>query len=292
MNLVGPDMAILQSISAVWTEARPYLLRYISAWTPLAAGYIAVFLITLDLSFGWALLTALANIIVPLLLGIPVFWLFATLIVRASSLVQLAAHIVLSVSFTLLWHSILVLELAALRSLQTGVYEPVRFVGAALTWQLFQGLTLYALIIAGSYVILMRVQGSLLIAGLATKPDTPSLDIENRGGAQSGRLFFKHEGEFVPLEPVDISVISGADDYCEIDLGHRTPLIKMTLGDMQDRLGAETFIRIHRSHLINLDKIATVEPRAGGGLTVQMQSGRSVHASRSGADALKPFLIN
>lgn len=276
-----------QRLTDLLGEAQPYLARYLAAWTPLIAAYVTVFLFTSQIPFGWALLTALANILVPVVLGIPIFAVLARFVFRASPLVQLAAHMGLSLGFTLTWHAVLMLQLGAIRWLRFGEYEPAVFVGAALTWQLFQGLVLYFLIAAGAYVIVMMVRGSYLIAGLVQPPRESGAEPE----PGSSRLFVKGADGYHPLDFDDIVSISGADDYCEVRTLVSTHLIRMTLSAFEERLDPERFVRVHRSHIVALARVQRVESRPGGGLTLHLAGGTTVLASRAGAAALQPFLV-
>ncbi len=278
------------SFGDVIDEARPYLARYVAAWAPLVAAYVTVFLFTTSTPFGWALFTAFANILVPVLLGLPVFVIVARWVFRAPAMVQLAAHMALSLAFTLIWYGLLMQELSLIGWWRFGEYTPTSFRGPALTWQLFQGLVLYFLIVAGAYVIVLMVRGSYLIAGLAQPPgdaDANPADIE----VGTRRVFVKGPDGYTPLDFDDIVSISGADDYCEVKTPVSTHLIRMTLATFEERLDPDRFVRVHRSHIVALARIQRVEPRSGGGLTLHMAGGGTVLASRAGATALQPFLV-
>jgi len=277
------------SLPELLIEARPYLARYLAAWAPLVAAYVTVFLFSSDTPFGWALLTALANIAVPLVLGVPIFSVLARYVFRASPIVQLAAHMGLSLVFTFSWLNILVWELGVIGWLRFGDFQAVAFSGPALTWQLFQGLVLYFLIAAGAYVIVMMVRGSYLLSGLVQAPRDADPLADPEPGAS--RIFVKGPDGYTPLDFDDIVSISGADDYCEVKTPVSTHLVRMTLATFEERLDPERFVRVHRSHIVALSRIQRVEPRAGGGLTLHMAGGGVVQASRAGASALQPFLV-
>lgn len=279
-----------QTLRDLLFEARPYIDRYLAAWVPLVAAYAAVFVYSNDAPFGWALLTALTNITVPILLGLPVFVLLARFVFRASPMVQLAAHMALSLIFTFAWLAILQVELGVITWLQYGVYEPVIFAGPALTWQLFQGLTVYFLVTAGAYVIVMMVRGSYLIAGLVQVPIMEEAPLTNPDIGQE-RIFVKSTKGFLPLTLDEIVSISGADDYCEVKTPTSTLLVRMTLAAFEDRLDPKRFVRVHRSHIVSLSHVERVEPRSGGRLILKLVGGETVMASRSGAEALQPFLV-
>lgn len=281
----------LDAVLDAYGDASPYLVRYLAAWAPLAAAYMIVFIATRNEPLGWAVLQALANIALPLILGIPVFGLVAALVLRAHLMVQAAAHIVLSIAYTALWYAMLMHLLAFMGWLRTGDWRDVSFTGAALTWQLFQGLTVYALIIAATYVIVMMVRGGDLAASPA-RPDARPAPAETRSHpAASSRLFVKQDGELQPLDPEDIISISGADDYCEIHTRSGSRLVRATLASLEARLDPSCFIRVHRSYIINVRKLANLQSRPDGAMTACMVNGETVPVSRRRAHRLRAMMV-
>lgn len=273
----------------ILSEATPYLLRYLAAWVPLVAAYIAVFVYSNDQPFGWALLAGLTNITVPLVLGIPLFALLGRWVFKASPLVQMAAHLVLSTIFTFTWLAILIRELGVISWLRYGTYQAVQFAGPALTWQLFQGLTVYFLIVAGAYVIIMMVRGSYLLTGLA--PTENALETMPDASKAARRIFVKDAKGYVPLDFEDIVSISGAGDYCEVKSANASHLLRIKLAEFEELLEPDRFVRVHRSHIVSLSRIEKIEPRSGGRLILHILDGDTVFASRSGASRLQRFLV-
>lgn len=73
-------------------------------------------------------------------------------------------------------------------------------------------------------------------------------------------LFIKSEYKIIRIHLNDIQYIEGMRDYVRIHQVHEKPI--MTLLNMQkmiEHLPAERFMRVHRSYIVNLDKIQTVE---------------------------------
>ena len=61
----------------------------------------------------------------------------------------------------------------------------------------------------------------------------------------------------------------------------------MTLGELESRLDPERFLRIHRSHVVNLDEIASIQPHDERRLVVILRDGQRIVASRSGSRQLR-----
>ena len=64
-------------------------------------------------------------------------------------------------------------------------------------------------------------------------------------------------------------------------------MLHVTLNDLEGRLDPDRFRRIHRSHIINLDFVTSMEPFDDRRLVLTMRDGSTVVASRSGSQALR-----
>lgn len=85
-----------------------------------------------------------------------------------------------------------------------------------------------------------------------------------------------------------------ADEYyCHLHIGGETHMIRQTMSRLEGRLPPDRFARIHRSTIINLDRIASLEPMAQGDSIVVLKDGTRHRMSRrrreSLADALSSF---
>lgn len=101
------------------------------------------------------------------------------------------------------------------------------------------------------------------------------------------RLFARKRDRVVPIPVGEIEWIEGAGDYSEIHSGDSTYLVSLRLRDLVDRLDQETFVRVHRSHLVNLDRVAEIRSRDPHRLEVVLDSGAVVPASRAGSRRLR-----
>lgn len=82
-----------------------------------------------------------------------------------------------------------------------------------------------------------------------------------RRGAERLLIRSQTRAEFVDLSA--IMCVSGADDYCEILLANgRTILCERRLTDLERALPQDMFLRVHRSHVINLRHVESVDLRA------------------------------
>ncbi len=78
----------------------------------------------------------------------------------------------------------------------------------------------------------------------------------------------------------DIDWIEAASYYACLHVGPDTHVIRRTLAELERDLGEETFIRIHRSIIVNLDRIHGLELQSGGEYEVVLKSKVRLRLSR------------
>jgi two-component system, LytTR family, response regulator len=97
-------------------------------------------------------------------------------------------------------------------------------------------------------------------------------------------------GRAVPIRVENILQLTAADDYVEIHAGGKSYLINITLNDFEQRLDPKVFRRIHRSHIVNIDHIKSVESYDRR-LLLRLSDGSEIITSRAGAKTLKNLLL-
>jgi two-component system, LytTR family, response regulator AlgR len=95
-----------------------------------------------------------------------------------------------------------------------------------------------------------------------------------------------YRGTLIRLERKDIDRITGEDDYVRLRCGDASYLVAERLYAIEQRLGQEHFIRIHRSTLINRERIAALKAEAGSWF-VYLCSGERLAIGRSFLPALR-----
>lgn len=220
------------------------------------------------------LLSALANVAPLGILGFAAREILRRFVLQRAALIQVAAHVGLACVFSLLWFWLLMvfLGLVAGDGLVEFIVRP--FPDAAAAWQMFQGLTVYGLVAAIAYA----------------ESATSAAPTQEEQHQRSFRFFVKQGEELRPLNPDDVIVIRGADDYSQVVTPAVTHLVRLSLGTLGERLG-ERFIRVHRSCLVNVDKIERAEPAGGGRMLVHMDNGDTIASSRAGAKLLRERAI-
>jgi len=99
------------------------------------------------------------------------------------------------------------------------------------------------------------------------------------------------DGSRVHVLPVDqIDYIEAQDDYVRFCGGGKDYLKHGTLTHLEGRLPSSRFVRIHRSYLLNIERLARVEPYAKDSRVAILQDGTKLPVSRSGYARLTALL--
>jgi two-component system LytT family response regulator len=95
----------------------------------------------------------------------------------------------------------------------------------------------------------------------------------------------------VHVVPVDrIDYLEAQDDYVAIHTAGRTILKEQPLAELEAQLDARRFVRVHRSYLLNIDRLARVEPYARDSRIAVLTTGARLPVSRSGYQRLQRLL--
>lgn len=77
---------------------------------------------------------------------------------------------------------------------------------------------------------------------------------------EQGYIFVKVDSHWERIQLADITYIEACGDYISINLQNKTRLMCLqTLSQMEKRLDGADFVRVHRSYIVNLAKVDTVE---------------------------------
>jgi DNA-binding LytR/AlgR family response regulator len=82
--------------------------------------------------------------------------------------------------------------------------------------------------------------------------------VENKESA-SDFIFVKSNSRLVKLRTTDIYYIEALKDYVVIHTADTRYTIHSTMKDIESKMGTSDFIRVHRSFIVRLDKIASIE---------------------------------
>ena len=78
----------------------------------------------------------------------------------------------------------------------------------------------------------------------------------------------------------EIDWIEADEYYAKLHIGGRVHMVRQTMHALEEQLPAAQFVRIHRSTIVNLDRIAALEPMFQGDYTVILTDGTRLRMSR------------
>jgi len=248
--------------------------------SPLLGGWVVAFLVLRDTPPGLILAIGTVVTVSAVLLGLPV-WAFAW---RGASRPQAAAvptwpvarirwlaHVAGALLFSGLW----VWLQYALNPFRVRPVAEAMLASRSVTWQAMAGLWLY-----GSLVVLAR-------AAAARRPPAP----EPEEVPPPLERIIVRLGDRTTLVPVDrVERLQAADDFVAVFAEGRRLLASYRLSELAARLDPNRFVRIHRSHVVNLGFVRGFERQGGDRVRVRMRNGETVPASRAGSAALRRVL--
>ena len=92
-------------------------------------------------------------------------------------------------------------------------------------------------------------------------------------------LFVKRGDRVLVVQPRDVDWVEAESDYVRLHVGAETHQMRSTLTEMERRLRPDGFVRIHRSRLVNLDRIKELRALSRGESVVLLKSGARLEAS-------------
>ena len=119
----------------------------------------------------------------------------------------------------------------------------------------------------------------------------PELAGAARGPAHYAARVVVKDGTKVHVIPADrLDYAEAQDDYVALHSEGRSYLKQQTIGSLESALDPEQFVRIHRSYLVNLGRVARIEPFSKDSRIAVLADGTRLPVSRAGYDRLKLLL--
>lgn len=116
-----------------------------------------------------------------------------------------------------------------------------------------------------------------------TQPVTPPAPWATRFSVRVGH-------RIAVVEAADIDWIEACDDYAGLHVGARVHLLREPLHQLAERLDPTKFIRVHRSTIVRIDRIAELEALSNRDCLLRLRDGTPLRASRTYVDTLRAAL--
>jgi two-component system LytT family response regulator len=104
------------------------------------------------------------------------------------------------------------------------------------------------------------------------------------------RLMIKVSGRVVLLKVDEIDFIEAEGNYAKLNVGRKAHLLREKMHDLEARLDPAKFVRIHRSIIVNLNRIKEMHPHFNGDYIVVLEDGRQLRLSRTRRENLEAKL--
>jgi len=104
---------------------------------------------------------------------------------------------------------------------------------------------------------------------------------------QLSRFLVRSRSRMVLVPAGRVDWIGSASNYVELHCGKETHLVRGTLQDLEERLDPSRFVRIHRSTIVNLERVRELHPWSHGDLMLVLDDGTELRLSRRYRDRLE-----
>jgi two-component system LytT family response regulator len=126
-------------------------------------------------------------------------------------------------------------------------------------------------------------------AALGEPSAAPPLDRLREALAQGpmSRLFVRRGGAIVPVAVGDVSWFEAQGDYVVAHAGPARHVLHLSLHRLEARLDPARFLRIHRAHIVNLDRVKAFRRHGKGRLVAELADGTELPVGRSRTSGLR-----
>ena len=106
------------------------------------------------------------------------------------------------------------------------------------------------------------------------------------------RLMIKSSGRVFFLRTEELDWIEAEGNYVRLHAGRESHLLRETMNRLASKLDPDKFLRIHRSTLVNIERIKELQPLFSGDYVVILRDGKQLTLSRSYRDKLLELFEN
>jgi two-component system LytT family response regulator len=110
---------------------------------------------------------------------------------------------------------------------------------------------------------------------------------EALGKGPMSRLFVRSGGAIIPVAVEDVSWFEADGDYVTVHAGSTRHVLHLSLQHLEARLDPQRFVRIHRTHIVNLDYVKAFRRHDKGRLAAVLADGTRLVVSRNRAKELR-----
>jgi len=94
------------------------------------------------------------------------------------------------------------------------------------------------------------------------------------------RITIKLTGHTIVLPTDEIEWIESYGNYLKLHTGRESHLLRGTMQSLEEKLDPDKFVRVHRSTIVNIEKVKEIYPRSNGDQDLVLHDGRQLMLSR------------
>ena len=198
----------------------------------------------------------------------------------------LRRHLPIHILFTIPWS---IAHVAAMVAIRKGVYWlndlQYQFGPVLDEWgyEFLKDFRTYFTLLAIIYLyrfVILRLQGEAQFLGESRDEETPPAPVIDR-------FLVKKLGREFLVRVDDIDWIEAAGNYVNLHVGKRLYPLRETMTRIDERLRPAGFIRVHRSAIVNMDRVVEIEPFETGDARARLSTDAIIPVSRRYRGALK-----
>jgi two-component system, LytTR family, response regulator len=107
---------------------------------------------------------------------------------------------------------------------------------------------------------------------------------------ENNRLAIKSAGKIIFLDLDDVDWIEAAGNYVHFHVGREVRVFRENISVLSARLNRNKFVRVHRSAVVNVDKIKELQPCNSSEYVLVLENGKEVPCSRSHRENLRRLI--
>jgi two-component system LytT family response regulator len=109
----------------------------------------------------------------------------------------------------------------------------------------------------------------------------PLLEELSRQHQRNARLAIKTDGRVRLIRTMDIDWIEAVDNYAKLHMGKEAHVIRDTLSRLEQRLPGDRFLRVHRSTIVNMERVKEIQPWFQSDYVLILYDGTQLTSGRS-----------
>ena len=130
-----------------------------------------------------------------------------------------------------------------------------------------------------------------LIGSLVAEHAAQAPTVAQAGASYLDRIAVRVDGSLRIVRATDVDWFETDGNYLRLHMGRASHLIRSTAAELERQLDPRQFARIHRRYLVNLDRVAEVQPWFAGDAVVVLKDGTKLRLARSHRAAFHARLL-